>query len=396
MALELVAAERAGAARTHTRSGSRARSRPPRPHPQPATSACARRTCTAPTPCRHAAGTQTIALVDAYNDLTAEEDLEAYDTEFGLPNARKRTAASRRSTRNGETGSLPFPATAEALKKATQGLAERSRRGRRSRRLDRRDLARHRDRARDLPELPHRAGRGELALLRQSRRRRDGGRRARSRRDLQLLGRPGMRRRRVLECVPDSSAFDHPGVVITASAGDDGYLNWLEEPRSAYANFPASSPHVVAVGGTRLSPWGQRRMDRRDGLERRRRKRRRQRRPRRGRRRMQHPVRRAAVAARRLGLVQRRLRQRSRVADVAADADPYSGLAVYDSSTPANTRPKRKRTSGTRRALVHDRRHEPRIAARSLRVRARRRCAGRRIPGADALRKCREIARDAA
>src|SRR5580693_497384 len=32
-----------------------------------------------------AAGTQTIALVDAYNDLTAEEDLAAYSKEFGLP-----------------------------------------------------------------------------------------------------------------------------------------------------------------------------------------------------------------------------------------------------------------------------------------------------------------------
>ena len=38
------------------------------------------------------------------------------------------------------------------------------------------------------------------------------------------------------------SAYNHPGVAVTASSGDSGY--GLE--------FPASSPHVVAVGGTSL------------------------------------------------------------------------------------------------------------------------------------------------
>ncbi len=56
----------------------------------------------------------------------------------------------------------------------------------------------------------------------------------------------------------DSSAFDYPGTVITASAGDDGYLNWTGAPANheAYyvgADYPASSPHVVAVGGTELT-----------------------------------------------------------------------------------------------------------------------------------------------
>src|SRR5438105_4114491 len=48
----------------------------------------------------------------------------------------------------------------------------------------------------------------------------------------------------------DSPAFNHPGVVITASSGDNGYLDWLGSER--HVNYPASSPHVVAVGGTRL------------------------------------------------------------------------------------------------------------------------------------------------
>jgi hypothetical protein len=39
------------------------------------------------------------------------------------------------------------------------------------------------------------------------------------------------------------SAYNHPGVAITASTGDSGYG----------AQFPATSPHVTAVGGTALS-----------------------------------------------------------------------------------------------------------------------------------------------
>uniref|UniRef100_UPI0030DD05B3 S8 family serine peptidase n=1 Tax=Pseudomonas proteolytica TaxID=219574 RepID=UPI0030DD05B3 len=38
------------------------------------------------------------------------------------------------------------------------------------------------------------------------------------------------------------NAYNHPGVAITASSGDSGYG----------VQFPASSPHVTAVGGTSL------------------------------------------------------------------------------------------------------------------------------------------------
>ena len=39
------------------------------------------------------------------------------------------------------------------------------------------------------------------------------------------------------------SAYNHPGIAITASSGDNGYG----------VEFPASSPHVTAVGGTSLN-----------------------------------------------------------------------------------------------------------------------------------------------
>jgi len=41
------------------------------------------------------------------------------------------------------------------------------------------------------------------------------------------------------------SAYNHPGVAITVSAGDSGY--------AAGPQFPATSPHVTAVGGTSLT-----------------------------------------------------------------------------------------------------------------------------------------------
>lgn len=41
---------------------------------------------------------------------------------------------------------------------------------------------------------------------------------------------------------PYESAYNHPGVAITASSGDSGYG----------VQFPASSPHVIATGGTSL------------------------------------------------------------------------------------------------------------------------------------------------
>ncbi|HUZ41650.1 MAG TPA: hypothetical protein VMU68_09720 [Acidimicrobiales bacterium] len=45
------------------------------------------------------------------------------------------------------------------------------------------------------------------------------------------------------ETAEDSAYYDHPGVVITASAGDSGYG----------VEYPAASPFVTAVGGTSLT-----------------------------------------------------------------------------------------------------------------------------------------------
>jgi hypothetical protein len=57
--------------------------------------------------------------------------------------------------------------------------------------------------------------------------------------------------------VPMSSAeiaaYNQPGVVVTAGAGDDGWGDWDQSPHASdIAEFPSSSPDVVAVGGTSL------------------------------------------------------------------------------------------------------------------------------------------------
>ena len=56
------------------------------------------------------------------------------------------------------------------------------------------------------------------------------------------------------------AAFNHPGVVITASTGDDGWFDWdfanskTAPPNPQAASFPSTSPDVVSVGGTGFQP----------------------------------------------------------------------------------------------------------------------------------------------
>jgi PKD domain len=52
----------------------------------------------------------------------------------------------------------------------------------------------------------------------------------------------------------EEAAYNHPGVVIAAATGDEGYNGWLEEGEFPdRPNLPASLSTVVAVGGTTLA-----------------------------------------------------------------------------------------------------------------------------------------------
>jgi PKD domain len=52
----------------------------------------------------------------------------------------------------------------------------------------------------------------------------------------------------------ERAAYNHPGIPVVASTGDDGYYNWarFENPTFEMPNLPAASPSVVSVGGTTL------------------------------------------------------------------------------------------------------------------------------------------------
>jgi hypothetical protein len=296
-----------------------------------------------------ASGTQTIALVDAYNDLNAERDLEAYSAEFGLPFCTTANGCFSKVNGNGESANLPFPQTPMSLT-AQETLCAGSEAGETTRKREEREeacvaveeaqswsveISLDIETAHAVCQNCHIAlveatssGYSDLESAEDA---------AASLRADEISNSWGGPECVAGEFVSDSSAFNHPGIVITASAGDDGYRNWLEEPRSAAANFPASSPQVVAVGGTRLrlgaggewageSVWndGGKSAGHTDG----------------------HgasgggcstqftaqPWQQSVADWSTVGCAGKRA-----VADVAADGDPYSGLAVYDSSPACET-----------------------------------------------------------
>ena len=172
------------------------------------------------------ASTQTIALVDAYDDVEAEADLEVFSKRFGLPPCTTANGCFQKLNQAGNPAPLP----------ASSGAPERGW---------------AQEIATDV-EVAHGVCRSCHILLVE----------ANSNSNLDLF--TAEQTAAALgateisnswggeEGSGDSSAFNHPGIVITASSGDNGYLNWFSGAPASAANYPASSPHVVAVGGTRL------------------------------------------------------------------------------------------------------------------------------------------------
>jgi hypothetical protein len=284
-----------------------------------------------------ASSTQTIALVDAYNDLSAEADLETYDHEFGLPECTAANNCFTKVNQDGQTGNPPFPESLESLeseeKLCGEGQQEACWQVQEAKGWSV-EISLDIETAHAVCQNCH------IALVEAE---------SPSYEDLEAAEEAavGLHATEISNswagpecteedgCVPDSPAFDHPGTVITAAAGDDGYLNWLEEPRTSAASFPASSPHVIAVGGTRLllhaqtAAWkaemvwndgGEAEGGGKDG----------------------HgaggggcsvqftaqPWQQSVADWSSVGCADKRA-----VADVSADADPYTGIAVYDSQS---------------------------------------------------------------
>jgi hypothetical protein len=268
---------------------------------------------------KNAPTAQTIALVDAYNDPAAEEDLAAYDSEFGLPACTAASGCFTQVNEYGEKTNLPFPGTlaelsaargdgrAEEAEEATEWGIEMS--------LDI-------ETAHAVCESCH------IVLAEASEP--SGVDLEDAERSAEALGATEISNSWAGPEQGESEAserrgpFDHPGTVITASAGDSGYLDW-DSRSSGSVEFPASSPHVIAVGGTRLSltrggAWSRESVWDGDGaggggcstV-------------------FKAPSWQLALADwSAVGCAGKRA-----VADISADADPYTGVAVEDSTSPA-------------------------------------------------------------
>lgn len=197
---------------------------------------------------------QTIALVDAYNDPTAAEDLATYSSEFGLPPCGGGGCFTQYN-QEGKTTGLPFPETTAKLESARKSKnAEEKQRAEQAEGWGL-EISLDIETAHAICQNCH------IALVEAK---------STSYADLEAAeraaaglgateisnswGGPECVQALVRECVPGTEAFNHPGIVITASAGDDGYLSWTASNSSerGFASFPASSPDVIAVGGTRL------------------------------------------------------------------------------------------------------------------------------------------------
>jgi hypothetical protein len=160
---------------------------------------------------------QTIAIVDAYDAPTIEADLAVYSETYGLPPCTTANGCFRKVNQKGQEG--PYPSEdswaleisldVEIAHAICQScailLVEASSTG-----LSDLGAAVNRAASMGADEISNSYGTsGEFAG----------------------------------ETTVDSAYYDHPGIVITASAGDSGYG----------AEFPAASPHLVAVGGTTLT-----------------------------------------------------------------------------------------------------------------------------------------------
>ena len=287
-----------------------------------------------------ASATQTIALVDAYNDPTAEADLETYDTEFGLPKCTSSNGCFEQVNQRGEASTLPFPQTQESLeaqeKLCAEGTGEAC------------ELVKEADGwtveiSLDIETAHSVCQNCRIVLVEASSSEYEALEEAEDsavRLDATVISNSwgGSECITGHGCASDSAAFNHPGIVITVAAGDYGYKNWLLEATQDHAaDFPASLPQVVAVGGTRLSlgthdEWagetvwndGGKHGNKTDGFG-----------AGGGGCSVQftaQPWQQSVSDWQAVGCGEKRA-----VADIAADADPYTGVAVYDSNRACET-----------------------------------------------------------
>ena len=187
-----------------------------------------------------AGASQTVAIVDAYNDPSVRYDLDYFNAEYGLPaeTARSFRVVDQRGASidpNSTTTPAPDEGWAGEITldvQAVRGLCHQCKLL-----LVEADSDSDQDLA-DAVDTAVRLGATEVTNS-------YGGA------ETDLNNTAGV-----------SKAYDHPGVVITASSGDDGWHDWDVFNETAAGNSvdksantpeaPASYPTVVGVGGTSL------------------------------------------------------------------------------------------------------------------------------------------------
>ncbi len=207
---------------------------------------------------------QTIALVDAYNDPEALSDLEAYEKAFGLNQCPAAQASCfEKVNQRGETTNLPFPAS-EAAREAELAICENPNKSTKTREKACADVEEAESWAVEIStdiEVARAVCQNCKVLLVEASTSSYANLEAAEETAVALKPTEISNSWGGAEPTTDSLAFNHPGIPITAAAGDGGYLNWIENAQAAEAGeepdvgpgYPASSPHVIAVGGTSLA-----------------------------------------------------------------------------------------------------------------------------------------------
>lgn len=164
-----------------------------------------------------AGGTQTVALVDAYDDPNAANDLGVYRSTFNLPACTTANGCFRKVNENGGTS---YPT-------ANGGWAQ--------------EISLDLDMVSAICPNCHillvEASSATIADL------------GTAVNEAALLGATEISNsyggaESSADTSYDTAYFDHPGIAVTAAAGDGGYG----------VEYPAASPYVTAVGGTTLTP----------------------------------------------------------------------------------------------------------------------------------------------
>jgi len=170
---------------------------------------------------------QTIAVVDAYDDPSAESDLRVYDKQYGLPPCTTANGCFRKVNEEGDEGPLPptegaWAAEISADIQISHAICQPCR------------ILLVEAKSEEFSDLGTAVNTAVAAGATEVNN------------SYESEGEEGS-----VATMLNAMYYDHPGVVITASAGDCGYLG--EKCEADGVSFPASSPDVVAVGATAIA-----------------------------------------------------------------------------------------------------------------------------------------------